>query len=212
MLRLKTLLCDGCKIKTTPSYHSPLPKSAKQSSYQAEIFSDNIKPANKKQTVNPFRFTARRTDDETALYYYRARYYAFYIDRFLQTDPIGYADGLNRYAYVKNSPINYLDPLGLKLIIMGGKDAVNKAHDYLAGAGPDFEKIIAEIPSENMKPLPSGKFPIFNIVTNNDDIQSATVFVGGAISNAHTAAGISWNPDLGAISGDGDYATPASVL
>jgi RHS repeat-associated protein len=62
---------------------------------------------------NPYMFTARRADDETALYYYQARYYAFDIGRFLQTDPIGYADGLNLYAYVGNSPLQWVDPLGL---------------------------------------------------------------------------------------------------
>jgi len=63
---------------------------------------------------NPYMFTARRADDETALYYYRARYYAFDIGRFLQTDPIGYVGGLNLYAYCDNNAVNCKDPMGLK--------------------------------------------------------------------------------------------------
>ena len=53
---------------------------------------------------------------EGGLYYYRARYYKPEIGRFLQPDPIGYADGLNMYAYCGNNPINWIDPLGLNSI------------------------------------------------------------------------------------------------
>lgn len=62
---------------------------------------------------NPYRYTSRRLDDETGLYYYRARYYSASLGRFLQPDPIGYGDGLNMYAYVGNDPLNFVDPLGL---------------------------------------------------------------------------------------------------
>jgi len=63
--------------------------------------------------ANPYMFTGRRFDIETGLYYYRARYYNPHIGRFMQTDPVGYAYGINWYLYCGNNPLNYADPLGL---------------------------------------------------------------------------------------------------
>ena len=56
-----------------------------------------------------FGYTGREPD-ATGLVYFRHRYYDPQIGRFTQLDPKGFIDGVNRYAYVMNSPVSYVDP------------------------------------------------------------------------------------------------------
>ena len=61
---------------------------------------------------NPYQFTGRRFDEETGLYYYRARYFDDEQGRFISRDPLGYVDGMSLYEYVMSNPINFTDPRG----------------------------------------------------------------------------------------------------
>jgi RHS repeat-associated protein len=62
--------------------------------------------------ANRFQYTGREFDPETAIYYYRARYYDPTVGRFISEDPIKFKSGIDFYSYVKESAVNWRDPRG----------------------------------------------------------------------------------------------------
>lgn len=61
---------------------------------------------------NPFQYTGRENDG-TGLDFYRARYYAPEMGRFISEDPMGFAGGQsNFYAYSYGNPVDFIDPTG----------------------------------------------------------------------------------------------------
>lgn len=65
---------------------------------------------------NKHKFTGKELDESDNLYYYGARYYDPSIGRFISADPV---DGdlwnpqsQNKYSYVLNNPLKYVDPTG----------------------------------------------------------------------------------------------------
>jgi len=80
-------------------------------------------------------YTGHIDDSGSGLTYMQARFYDPAIGRFLSNDPVGFAQGgpayFNRYAYTANDPMNYVDPDGMELVIVGSEEYANQVNEYL---------------------------------------------------------------------------------
>jgi RHS repeat-associated protein len=89
-------------------------------------------------STNPFQFTGRENDGN-GLYFYRARYYSPSQSRFLSEDPLEFNAGdPNLYAYVFNSPMNFIDPTGERIKLP--QPIKNCLIGMLKAAGVDLAK------------------------------------------------------------------------
>ena len=91
--------------------------------------------------ANPFQFTGREWDNETGLYYYRARHYDAVAGRFLSEDQARFGAGSSDfYTYVSNRPLNNSDPTGLcrievRFALLGSICGKKWYHAYIITSG-----------------------------------------------------------------------------
>lgn len=147
-----------------------------------------ITDAAEQVTVTPvlkpdYTFTNRELDEETSLYYYRARYYEDGIGRFLQEDPDAGSAGdpksfFTKHVYVTNNPQKFTDPSGAVRITIGFNSS-DFSRNFLTGLLGPIGYLGYENTSKNNQKL-------INQIIVMGSISVITGFTGGATGAVFT--------------------------
>ena len=78
--------------------------------YDYEAFGKQLNTAS---IDNEHQFSTKEFNEDSGLQYFGRRFYYPELGRFISPDPLWFINGLNRYVFVRNNPIIFIDPLGL---------------------------------------------------------------------------------------------------
>ncbi|MCP4351083.1 MAG: RHS repeat-associated core domain-containing protein [Desulfobacterales bacterium] len=120
--------------------------------YEYDPFGNIIKAEGEYRDSNPYRFSTKYFDAETGLIYFGFRFYDPTLGRWTIRDPIGEEGWINLYAMVKNNPISYIDPFGLRIRVESPPDGLDyyKLHEHVLKG---FQRIIGDCAVLKMMPI-----------------------------------------------------------
>ncbi len=157
--------------------------------------------------ANSYQFTGRENDG-TGLYFYRSRYYSANLQRFISEDPIGFNGGMNFYRYVRNSPVNLVDPSGEVIGVApgsgGGLSLPGMGPSGLPGAYLDFFTAMLYLKQS----------PYTDAIIQELEQSPDLYLVGVADYEYDARAGtfVKWNPHKGACTKRGRGAESPALL
>lgn len=105
---------------------------------------------------NSFKYAGEIQDEETGLYYLRARYYDPGVGRFISKDTyegqITNPLSQNLYSYVHNNPLKYVDPSGHRVWLIHGTNLSGAEHPEDTWT-PDFVEYVEGLFNESSKKM-----------------------------------------------------------
>jgi len=102
--------------------------------YEYSPYGETLRATGPMASANLFRWSTKLWDDEAGLIIYPSRVLHARFGRWLSRDPEGEQAGLNLFAFLGNSPLNDVDPLGRSGLL-----------DVLLGNSQDNESYIIEL-------------------------------------------------------------------
>lgn len=151
---------------------------------------------NQSTTKTPQYGYQGREPNNTGLIYYRTRYYQPQTGRFTQQDPKGFIDGINKYAYAVNSPINYSDPYGTSVNSSAYTPSYTEDQNYFS-SGSSFENIVDNVIDYGID-IASVGLTAFDIMNTPISPTADTVFIAAALQSGKQGikntvkTGINW--------------------